>query len=276
MSTTRSSSSACSWRPSRSWLASARSSPTRAMTPSTTAASAASSAPSRTFTSVVGRADPDWASAAGRSSAAMPGFWRTSASPCATTGLASSCSRCSRPLVYSWLQGGLLGNSENRLLVVHPLNECDIWRGSDAETAWRAMAPAAAPDERVLVLVPVFGGALDGLLDLGPGVEPSALEGQRAQHLPPRLDEVQVGRVLRLEHHLPAWVGQGEQQHVHAGVDVEVVDHGVDPLGIGHDPALDLPEEVDPNRVYLEKRSFSSSGSSRSLTQRRSATVQGC
>ena len=33
------------------------------------------------------------------------------------------------------------------------------------------MAPAAAPDERVLVLVPVFGGALDGLLDLGPGIE---------------------------------------------------------------------------------------------------------
>jgi hypothetical protein len=29
------------------------------------------------------------------------------------------------------------------------------------------------------------------------------------------------------------------------------------------------------NRVYFEKRSFSSSGSSRSLTQSRSATVQG-
>ncbi len=29
------------------------------------------------------------------------------------------------------------------------------------------------------------------------------------------------------------------------------------------------------NRVYFEKRSFSSSGSSRSLTQRRWATVQG-
>ena len=29
------------------------------------------------------------------------------------------------------------------------------------------------------------------------------------------------------------------------------------------------------NRVYFEKRSFSSSGSSRSLTERRSATTQG-
>jgi len=38
----------------------------------------------------------------------------------------------------------------NRGLVVHPLNECEVWWGSDAETAWRAMAPAAAPDKRVL------------------------------------------------------------------------------------------------------------------------------
>src|SRR3954451_16888931 len=132
--------------------------------------------------------------------------------------------------------------------MVHLLNECGVWRGSDAETERRAMAPAAAPDKRVLVLVPVFGGALDGLLDLRPGVEPFALEGQGAQHLPPRLDEVEVRRVLRLEHELPAWMGQGEHQHVHAGVDVEGGDHGVDPLGIGSDPALDLLEEVDPVR----------------------------
>ncbi len=112
-----------------------------------------------------------------------------------------------------------------------------------------APAAAAAPDERVLVPVPVGGGPLDDLLDLGPGVEPSALESQRAQHPPPRLDEVQVGRILWLEHELPAWMGQGKQQHVHAAVDVEIVDHGVDPLGIGRDPALDLLEEVDPVAV---------------------------
>jgi hypothetical protein len=44
-------------------------------------------------------------------------------------------------------------------------------------------------------------------------------------------------------------MGQGKQQHVHAAVDVEIVDHGVDPLGIGRDPALDLLEEVDPVAV---------------------------
>jgi hypothetical protein len=36
------------------------------------------------------------------------------------------------------------------------------------------MAPTASPDERMLVPVPVGGGAFNGLLDLGPGLdEPS-------------------------------------------------------------------------------------------------------
>src|SRR3954454_6581102 len=86
------------------------------------------------------------------------------------------------------------------------INKYGLWRGGDAEPARRAMAPATAPDERVLVLVPVGGGTLDGLLDLGPGVEAPSFDGERAQHLPPRLDEVQVGRIFWLEHELPAWV----------------------------------------------------------------------
>jgi hypothetical protein len=132
--------------------------------------------------------------------------------------------------------------------VVHPLNECDIWHSSDAQTARWAMASAAAPDERALVLVPVCGGTRDGLLDLSPGIEAPAFEGQRAQHLPPRLDEVEVGRVFRLEHELPARVRQSEPQHVHTGVNIEVVEHGVDPLGLRPDPGLDLAQEVDPVR----------------------------
>src|SRR3954449_11056657 len=85
--------------------------------PSTTATSAASSALSHRSINVVARTDPDWASAAGRSSAATPGCWRTSASPYATTGSTSSCSRCFRPHAYSWLQTASPDNSENRLLI---------------------------------------------------------------------------------------------------------------------------------------------------------------
>jgi hypothetical protein len=39
---------------------------------------------------------------------------------------------------------------------------------------------------------------------------------------------------------------QAEQQHVRSAVDVEVVEHGVDPLDRRVDPALDRAQEVDP------------------------------
>ena len=88
----------------------------RATTPSATASCAGRSGPSPGSTSAAGRTARGWASGAGRSSAATPGCWRTSASPCVTTGSASSSSPCSRPPVSSWLQDASPGNSENRLL----------------------------------------------------------------------------------------------------------------------------------------------------------------
>ena len=50
------------------------------------------------------------------------------------------------------------------------------------------MTPATAPDEGMLVLIPAGGCAFDGLLDLGPGLEASALQRQGAHDLPPGLD----------------------------------------------------------------------------------------
>src|SRR3954447_14495027 len=76
---------------------------------------------------------------------------------------------------------GYLWISHNSIvsdLVVHPLSCCDIWHGGDPGAARGAMPPSAAPDERMLVLVPVRGGAPDGLFDLGPGLEAAALERQ--------------------------------------------------------------------------------------------------
>ena len=124
-------------------------------------------------------------------------------------------------------------------LVVHPLSCCGIWHDGDAGAARDAVAPSAAPEEGVLMRVPVCGGTLDGLFDLGPGSEAAPFESQGAQDLPPRFDQVQVSRVLGLEHELPARVGQSEEQHVGGAVDVEVVHHGVDPRDIGFDPTLD-------------------------------------
>ena len=71
------------------------------------------------------------------------------------------------------------------------------------------MAPAAAPDERMLVLIPVGGGAFNGLLDLGPGLEPATFQGQGAEHLPPWLDQVEIGCILGLEDELESADGAG-------------------------------------------------------------------
>src|SRR4051812_46726385 len=108
------------------------------------------------------------------------------------------------------------------------------------------MTPSTTPDEWMPVIVPVGRGSSGRLLDLGPGLETAALQRQRAQHLPPRLDQVQVGGVLGLEHELPARMQQAEKQHVGGAVDGEVVEHGVDPLDPGIDSGFDLAQEADP------------------------------
>src|ERR1700760_2356767 len=110
------------------------------------------------------------------------------------------------------------------------------------------MTPSATPDKGVLVGVPVLGATPPGLLDLGPCIEAPPLQRQRAQHLPPRLQQVQIGGINRLEHELPARVGQREQQHVWGGVSVEIVHHRIDPFDSRIDPTLDLAEEVNPVR----------------------------
>src|SRR4051812_19222760 len=73
-------------------------------------------------------------------------------------------------------------------LMVHPLSCCGIWHDGDPGAARGAVPPSMAPDERMLVRVPVRGGAPDGFFDLGPGLEAAPFEGQRAQDFPPRLD----------------------------------------------------------------------------------------
>src|SRR3982751_2907634 len=140
--------------------------------------------------------------------------------------------------------------------MVHPLSYCNVWHGGDTGAARGAVPPFAAPQEGVLVRVPVRGGAPDSLLDLGPGLEAAALQCQRAQDLPPRLDQVQIGRILGLEHELPARVGKREQEHIGGAVEVEVVHHRVDPLDPGIDPALDRAEEIDPVRSGAARVGF--------------------
>src|SRR4051812_39144053 len=62
-------------------------------------------------------------------------------------------------------------------LLVHPLSYCGIWHDGAPGVARGAVPPSAAPDEGMLVCVPVRGGTLDGFFDLGPGFEAAPFEG---------------------------------------------------------------------------------------------------
>ena len=81
---------------------------------------------------------------------------------------------------------------------------CGLGQERDAGLTMRAMATPLSPSEGMAVRVPVVDRLRDGFGDLIPGLEATPGQGERAQHLPPRLDEVEVGGVFRLEHHLPA------------------------------------------------------------------------
>ncbi len=78
-------------------------------------------------------------------------------------------------------------------------------------------------DPQMAVRVPVRGGRLDGPADLLPTLDAAARECQRAQELPPRLDQGPVGGVPGLEDELPARMRQVEQPHGGGAVDVQVV-----------------------------------------------------
>jgi hypothetical protein len=83
----------------------------------------------------------------------------------------------------------------------------------DAGLAAGPMPAPSSPAEGVPVRVPVVGGPRDGLANVVPCLEAPSRESERAQRLPSRLDQVQVGGVFRLEHHFPARMRQHEEQH---------------------------------------------------------------
>ena len=127
--------------------------------------------------------------------------------------------------------------------MVHPPSSCSSWNLCDARLTPWFVASTPSPDERVAMRIPVGRGGGDGGGDLVPGLEAAALEGQGPEHLPPGLDQVEIGRVGRLEDELPTRMGQREQEHIGGAVDVQVVDDGVDALDLRRIQASTWPRK---------------------------------
>jgi hypothetical protein len=64
-------------------------------------------------------------------------------------------------------------------------------------------------------------------------------------YLPPGLDEVQVGRICRLEDELPAGVRQGAQEDIGGPMGALMIHNRIEPLKIWANPRLHSCKEVD-------------------------------
>ena len=59
--------------------------------------------------------------------------------------------------------------------MVHPLNQCGIGKDGNPEAAGQTMA---APDERMLMLIPTSSGLFDHPFSFGPRFELTAFQGE--------------------------------------------------------------------------------------------------
>src|SRR5829696_4793460 len=140
---------------------------------------------------------------------------------------------------------GSWGEVSATALVVHPVSLGGYREAGDAAGTGRATTLAPPPDKGMAMGVPVLGGSIESRTELLPRLEAAAREGQRAQYLPPRLDQIEVGGVPRLEDELPARVDQRPEQHVRGAVGCQVVQDDVDAVDARVEPALDPLQEGD-------------------------------
>ena len=111
--------------------------------------------------------------------------------------------------------------------MVHPVQLGRLRRQADACLAARSIAATLALNEGMSMLVPISGGLGHGLAHFLPDLEPSALDRERAQHLPPRLNQVQIGGVCGLEDKL-----QNKEEVV--AVDPDALPQKTDRAGLSH------------------------------------------
>jgi hypothetical protein len=76
----------------------------------------------------------------------------------------------------------------------------DRRHGSDTEPSDRTVPPAPPPNVRITLSVPIADSTRYPLFYLLPGSREAPLDGHGLQHLPLRLDEVEVGSICRPEH----------------------------------------------------------------------------
>jgi hypothetical protein len=92
------------------------------------------------------------------------------------------------------------------------------------------MPSPPAPDIGMFMLIPVARRGADRGAHLRLGLEAAALQRQCPQRLPPRLNQVQIGRIFRRKYILPARIGQTKQQDIGGPMSTQVIHNRIDPF----------------------------------------------
>lgn len=147
--------------------------------------------------------------------------------------------------------------------MVHPVSSWDHGKAAHPRAASGAMPPSPSPDAGMPMGVPVLRRRVTGGPDLRPGRKAPSRQCQRAQDLPPCLDQGEIGLGGRWNDDRPAWMGQTPQQHIDRALSAEFVEDGVDPVRRG----IDLLQDVAPGAIVRRGRAAPGAGSPAPTTE---------
>jgi len=96
------------------------------------------------------------------------------------------------------------------------------------------------------MVIPVHRRLLDRFDPLFPGLKTAPFEGKGAQRFPPRLNQIEIRRILRLKDKLPPRVVETKQPHVGRPMDIEVIHNRREALVLCRPPLLNVAKEIHP------------------------------
>src|SRR5438093_468193 len=94
--------------------------------------------------------------------------------------------------------------------------------------------------------IPISRGSFDRLLNFRPRFKAAAFERQRAQRLPPRLDQVEIGGILRLKDEFPTRMLQTKQENITRAMCAQVINNRINAIEIRRQPFVDALQKVHP------------------------------
>src|SRR5215475_15629382 len=108
------------------------------------------------------------------------------------------------------------------------------------------MSATSAPNKWMTMSVPISRGSFDCLLNFRPSFKAATFERGRAQRLPPRLDQVEIGGILRLRDELPTRMLQTKQENITRAMRAQVINNRIDTVEIRRQPLVDPLKKVHP------------------------------